>query len=130
MRVRDALPRKFKADACAKPGAAGLKARIDCLERLKLRAPKLSFAKEVRWEEVRDEYAGHCPKLFDWAGPGAVGINFIKRINKCLRELGVHFGGTSEWNKPGMKGGKKNAFDSPFDEMEHLIPKAGVVAEF
>jgi len=52
----DALPKTFSAKECGLPGQEGLRARVRCLERLKLRSPALSFEDDARWVAVRNRY--------------------------------------------------------------------------
>jgi hypothetical protein len=117
----DALPKVVTAADCAQPGNKGFKARVDCLERLKLRCPPLVFAARVRWPEVRDAYARRIAKTHK---DKSVGPAFLNKINDVLKELGEHYQGATKFNKVKGCGGNPEAFKVFFRVMDALEPKA------
>lgn len=91
----DALPKTFSAAEVGAKTLAGIKAREDCLEKLKLRSPKLSLADEVKWQNTKAAWA----KVFPIHEPLGVGEVFIKKINEVLEKLGKHYSGPTKFNK-------------------------------
>ena len=98
---------------------------------MKLRSPKLPFAKEAGWTTLRDTYAEHYPKRF----PGTVakqdaqaGGAFVKAVNKLLEALGEHYLGESKWKKAG--GGDPLAFEQFYRRMAKDVPKPVLAATF
>ena len=57
-----------------------------------------------------------------------MGVDFVKQVNTLMENLGTSYAGNSQFNKPGMKGGDKTAFDKFFDQMELALPAGGVKA--
>ena len=125
----DELPTEITSKQCGRLGAAGAKVRANALERIKLRSPKLTFAKEARWVKLREAFAEHVPLRFKFhGGDRALGVDFVKQVNTLMENLGTSYAGNSQFNKPGMKGGDKTAFDKFFDQMELALPAGGVKA--
>lgn len=126
----DTLPKKLRPAEVGQPGAKGLKARIDALERLKLGSPKLHWSREARWVTVRDAYAAYVPIRFRFeGGEKSMGVDFVKQLCKLLKELGPYYKGPSEFKKPGMAGSAE-AFAVFFKFMENSLPKPTVEAVF
>jgi hypothetical protein len=55
-------------------------------------------------------------------------VDFVKQVNTLMQNLGTAYAGNSQFNKPGMKGGDKSAFDNFFEQMELALPAGGVKA--
>jgi hypothetical protein len=109
----DALPLNYSAKECGEGGKHGLKARINCLERLRLRAPPLPFATEMLWANRRNAYAKRIQEIH---GKHA-GATFLNRVNLCLKELGIHYRGETEFNKIDKVAGDEKAFEKYVKEM-------------
>jgi hypothetical protein len=122
----DELPIVISANDCGEPGLKGLQARVNCLERLQLRSPPLSFAQRARWTAIRDGYARRLAKVHK---EKTVGVVFIGKINGVLKALGDKYKGESKFNKKKDCGGDAKAFASFFKEMENSIPKAASTVE-
>ena len=128
----DALPVSFRADECGKPGAAGLRARSACLERLKLRSPTLPFEDEVLWLAVRNAYCS-APQLrvtYKLKKQAPVGAAFIREVNEVLRALREHYVGPTRYNDKGEVGGDALAFEKWFKRAKEAAspPEAATVA--
>jgi hypothetical protein len=122
----DTLPKKLLPAEVGRVGAAGVKARSDALERVKLGSPKLHWTREARWVAVRDGFAAHIPIRFRFAGgEKAMGVNFVKDLSKLMKDLGPYYKGPSEFKKPGMAGSEQ-AFAEYFKIMENSLPIPGV----
>jgi hypothetical protein len=120
------LPLKLTPAEVGKPGAAGLKARIDALERVKLLSPKLHWTREARWPKVRDAFAAYVPIRFKFkGGDGPLGVHFVKELTKLMKALGPYYTGHSDFKKPGMVGSAE-AFAEFFKTMENSLPKCPV----
>jgi hypothetical protein len=115
----DLLPLNFSAKDCGEGGSHGLKARINCLERLRLRAPILPFAVEVLWVNRRNAYA----KQIQFIHKKHVGVVFLARVNLCLQQLGIHYRGLTEYNKLDKVAGDEKAFEQYVKEMVKSLPK-------
>ena len=90
------LPVEFSAASCALDrGKEGVKTRVACLERLKVRSPPLNEIHELRWTKVRDAFA---------ARKQGSGAEFIIRINKVLEALGTHYKGPTKYNSIAPEG--------------------------
>jgi hypothetical protein len=117
------LPQKFTVAMFQQLGGKGTKARTEALERIKLRAPKLSLIKEEQWPDVCNSYASRVPVRFKWkGGEKAWGVSFAKSMDKLLRDLGTWYEGPSLYSKKGMKGGSETAFVQFFDLMVLTMP--------
>ncbi len=126
----DTLPKKLLPEEVGLPGAKGLKARSDALERIKLGSPKLHWTREARWVTVREGYAAYVPLRFRFeGGEKAMGVNFVKEVQKVLKELGPYYKGPSQFNKPGIAGSAE-AFVVFLKSMENALPKRTVEAVF
>jgi hypothetical protein len=121
----DALPKVVTSLSCSAPGNKGLKARVDTLERLKMRSPPLTWPERVRWGAVRDGYSKRLAKLHK---DKTVGLVFISKINDVLKGLGCHYKGNSKFNKKEGCGGDADAFSKFFAEMEKAVPTGGQTA--
>jgi hypothetical protein len=121
----DALPKVVTSSSCSAPGNKGLKARVDTLERLKMRSPPLTWPERVRWGAVRDGYSKRLAKLHK---DKTVGLVFISKINDVLKGLGCHYKGNSKFNKKEGCGGDADAFSKFFAEMEKAVPTGGQTA--
>jgi hypothetical protein len=115
----DALPMSFSAKDCGEGGKHGLKARINCLERLRLRAPPLPFAVEVLWTNRRNAYAKRIQDIHK----KHVGVVFLDRVNLCLQQLGIHYQGVTQYNKLDKVTGDEKAFEVFVREMLKSLPK-------
>ena len=117
------LPKTISADDAAQPGAKGIKARSDALERVMCRAPELPLELKVEWPAIRDKFAEYVPKQFKWPGGGgekAAGVDFVRSINIVLEQLGVHYKGRTLWNKPGSTKGDPEAFTNLVRRMQDV----------
>ena len=114
----DALPKSWLPKDCD-PGEKGRKARVECLERLKLRSPDLSFEDAAAWATVRDNYAKYVEKVHK----AATGAAFVARVNRVLQDLKEHYTGKSPFNQAGQVGGDPMAFYKFFVEMKGTVPK-------
>ena len=120
----DALPLTFSAHDCGVAGSAGLSARIRCLERLKLRSPKLSFELESRWFKVRDAYCAKYHKANQLKAACNIGALFVDDINKVLAQLVEHYDGATKFNATSQTGGDRDAFNRFFPLYGHQRTKA------
>lgn len=118
----DALPVTWSAKDCGDP-KNGYSARKNCLERLKLRSPALTFEENAQWTRIRDKYARAFPK----SKKGPTGVLFINEINEVLKRLGSHYDGKTKYNSKG-EGGDKAAFSKFFRSMSKKIPQPAVAA--
>ena len=119
----DALPQTWSAKDCGDPKKS-YKCRRDCLERLKLRSPALTFEEDAHWPKTRDAYAKNYPK----GKKGPAGVLFINEINDVLKALGVHYNGKTKFNAKGGDEGSVNAFAKYFRSMAKKIPQASLAA--
>ena len=126
----DALPKTFSAKECGLETAEGLRARVRCLERLKLRSPKLSFEDDARWPEVRDTYCKKFRRVHKIWEKLNIGGAFIEEINAVLAELVEHYKGSTTYNKGGKVGGDPAAFQKYFAKMASSLPKPSTAAVF
>ena len=129
----DELPVAFRAEDCGTPGPPGQRARTACLERLKLRSPKLPFELEVNWVQVRNAYST-LPKLratYKLKKLAPAGAEFINDINGVLRALREHYSAPTRYNKESAVGGDPMAFENWFRRAKEAVmpPKAATVAE-
>ena len=110
-RKLDELQVAYTSKDVGKKEAAGVKAREGCLERLKIRSPKLSFEHEVAWPEIKKAWcvAGTYRKIKCLKPDVFVGLEFITDVNRVLKQLGDWYSGPSEFNTfghpPCPKGG-------------------------
>ena len=105
-----------------KDGAVGLKARLDSLERLKLRSPKLPLAWEVKWEKIRDTYAAKFRSIHGLKKE-IVGTAWVDVLNKVLSRLIEHCDGETDFNTGGKTGGDPLAFLKFVQNMDKFSPK-------
>lgn len=112
------LPVTFDLAMVGDVGAAGHKARIDCLERLKLRSPELPLEDSVRWNHVRDGYSRFVKVVYKHG----CGLHFLTRINKVLEELKSSYTGPTPFNRKGEPG-DPTAFLRFFKSMSSKLPK-------
>lgn len=113
------LPKTFTKADLQQPGPKGTKARAELLERLKLRSPKLPFAEETRWPDLKRAFAAAFPKLYSHK---AIGHQFSELINHTLEKLKEHAIGPTAFNKAGAVGGDPTAFMKLFRKMEKKVP--------
>ena len=129
----DDLPLYFNHEECGAPGAPGKRVRVQCLERLKLRAPPLPFEYEARWKRTRDAYgeATQLRAVYKLKKQATVGPLFIDEINGVLMELREHYSGKSKYNDKGEVGGDDTAFFRFVQRMEKAVapPKAARLLE-
>jgi len=109
-------------------------ARINLLERLRLRSPPLppSFGGLAEWERFRNCWAKVAAEKYKWQ----VGLVFVKGINECLRQLDCYYAGESEFNKGKHwrkendlrcdveRDGDKLAFEKYVKKRKALLPKS------
>ena len=129
-RKLDCLQVSITADQCSQKDAKGVKARESCLERLKLRAPNLSFEHDVAWPEVKKAWcvAGTYRKIKCLKNGAPVGLEFIADVNGVLKKLGSWYDGPTEynhhgWPKGGEPTGDPHAFLNFFLEMKRATAK-------
>ena len=122
-----ALPKTFSAKDCDEAGAAGRAAREACLERLKLRSPKLAFEAEANWDKIKKAYAKAYPNI---VGKKAVGHTFIKQIDRVLERLVEHCSSETAYNKGGKTGGDPEAFAKFVARLSKDVPKLADVVVF
>ena len=122
------LFRKLSPVECGKAGKAGIAARSQALERLKLHSPKLAFEREALWTELRNAYAAHIPlHLKHKGGAMAMGAHFVKEVRDVLKKLGEHYAGRSEWKH---LPGDPNAFKEFYKAMKASLPKGTLDTTF
>lgn len=121
----DSLPKIYTSKMLSAEGVAGTKVRRECLDRLKLRSPPLSFANEARWREVRDEYIRRSEKMNK---KGTVGPYLTARIKACITGLGCHWGGGGKGKAKPVEGDPA-AFNVFFKTMVDFVPKAATSVE-
>jgi hypothetical protein len=85
----DLLPLSFSAKDCGEGGKHGLKARINCLVQLRLRARPLPFGVAMLWVNRRNAYA----KQIQFIHKKHVGVLFLARVKLCLQKIGIHYRG-------------------------------------
>ena len=122
----DALPKHFTSATTGQGQTLGgkgkyLQARIDCLDRLRLRSPPLPDLWSVRWPDLRRDYAIYIGRKFG----NSTGLQFITRINDVIKSLGSHFTNAA----PGEKGGDKDAFFQFVLTMWKETPRAATSVE-
>ena len=104
--------------------AAGLCSRQLALERIKLRAPDLSFERDHYWKKVRDDYcnAKNFRRTHLLNKKAHIGAEFIHQINGLLERLGVFYKGPTVYNVK-KKGGDPKAFEDWFKtKRKQLMP--------
>ena len=111
---------QFTASACAGK-TKGVKARRDCLERLKVGSPPLPAEAEAEWQQVRDSYARHFCVITS-AGAASAGAAFVSQVNKVVAALGEHYTGGS-YKAKSPKGSDPAAFLRFFRMMRGRVPK-------
>ena len=122
----DDLPLNFNHHECGASGLPGKRIRVQCLERLKLRAPPLPFEHEARWKRTRDDYceATQLRAVYRLKKQATVGPLFIDEVNGVLLELLEHYHGKSKYNAKDEKGGDDTAFLRFVQRMEKaVVPK-------
>ena len=115
----DALPKTWNEQECGQGKHFGrlqeVKNRRECLERLKLRSPPLSFSDEVLWKQVSQFYSVKIGKDHELG----TGIAFLKKVNAVLVGLGEHLVGTLKHKE---SGGDPEAFAKFFRQMKAKMP--------
>ena len=91
------------------------------MQRLKLRSPNLSFAREARWPSVRDAYLRRLEKIHK--GPAQVGVVLALRVKACIAALDSEIAGFSKHKLKDTKGDPL-AFVRYYSEMVDFVPKA------
>ena len=115
------LPKSWDAATLGKAGKEGSNVRRDVLQRLKLRSPNLSFAREARWPSVRDAYLRRLEKIHK--GPAQVGVVLALRVKACIAALDSEIAGFSKHKLKDTKGDPL-AFVRYYSEMVDFVPKA------
>ena len=126
--LKDALsgiPWDFSAEQCGQgknwKSRAAKAHRLDCLNRLKLRSPPLSLAMEAVWPSRRDAYATCVAERHK----EATGVEFIRKINNLLKDLGKHYGGPTKYNSAAnMHEGTIDAFEKFVRHLDVWMPKS------
>ncbi len=122
----DALPNTFTSATTYQNQEEGgnytcLKARIDFLERLRLRSPPLPDIVAVRLPDLSRDYAAFILRSFG----KHTGVKFISRINDVLKRLDSHF-----TNAPkGIVGCNPDAFLRFVEIMWKQAPRVATVIE-
>ncbi len=116
----EALPCVFSAKDVDAPKGDGLRARIRCLERIKLRSPELTFEQDADWIRVRDAFASNYGNTVKLADPKHWGNAFLEEIKTLVRALGSHYQGGG--GKKDLKGDEQ-AFAKFYNRMSARIPK-------
>ena len=125
----DELPVHVTSAMCSAAGKKGIKARSDCLERLKLRSPALPPELDSIWKDVRDSYSAECAKTWEKKKlPTAVGFHFLQKVNEVLAALGPHYKGPTKCVKKATADYDKDAFFKFFEEMRASIPTSACTA--
>lgn len=131
-----AVPIIFDRKAMSAKDKAGTKAREDCLDRLKLGSPALSFEHDYLWPDIRRKWCRleKLKKLFSWNPTKReeyVGHRFIKVIDETLRSLGCHYKGETKYNKKEAKEGDPLGFQNLFLRMQGDVkPPKGSFVKF
>jgi hypothetical protein len=112
------IPAMFTSKDCGQGGKQGQTARKQVLERLRLRAPLLPLSLEMIWKVRRDAFAKQMARVHGVA----VGSAFINEVNACLRALGVHYRGKTEYNGKGVLTGDAKAFEKFVRVMGAFLP--------
>ena len=107
--------------------------RLECLERVRLMSPKLPFADECMWPNVKLAYCTCC--RVHWAR--STGSKFQHRINLVVDELGKYYGGCARVRAARTPEDKaylkkyqtkpvdnKEAFYEFYQEMQSWLPKS------
>ena len=112
----DALPQHIPSEDVGRADAKGAKAREDCLERLKVGAPKLGFEHEVAWPAVKKAWcnAVNFRKAKDLKPGAFVGVEFVQDLNSVLKKLGRYYAGPSKYNKADESNSDGKAFERFF----------------
>ena len=128
----NALPKVFSAKDCGQghPKGGGPKEhqkRVQCLERLKLRAPALPIEKEALWKSVAEKYS----QKFARDSHNNTGNVFIAKVNEVIKALGHHLKGSASSHGVAATAaaaadavaGNAGAFERFFDHMDSQTPK-------
>ena len=119
-----ALPKEFTAKSCADV-VKGYDARRDCLERLRLKSPKLPPDLAVKWVDVQNEYAKTVPTAVKTTtgktNYKAWGNLFISDVNKLLKALGNQYKGPTPHVKKAPKVGDADAFATFVRKMDESL---------
>ena len=118
------LPLTFEPHECNGKTAAAMRARVACLQRVKLKCPPLPDELEVEWPKLRDEFCLRFPDTVH----GHSGTAFLSKINACLQALGTHYDGRTRWNNPPRRGGNAQAFTAFVRRMRAAVPSSGFAA--
>ena len=117
------LPKKiYSADLGAFTPKAE-QARRDALERIRLRSPRMTEDRELKWDYVRDRFVKE-PPLHLKHNPVAWGVSLVRNLDIVLKELGCHYEGHSAYKA--SSGGNPKAFEAFFDRMEASLQPIGV----
>ena len=98
-------------------------ARRDALERIRLRSPRMTEDRELKWGYVRDRFVKE-PPLHLKHNPVAWGVSLVRNLDIVLKELGSHYEGHSAYKA--SSGGNPKAFEAFFDRMEASLQPIGV----
>ena len=121
-----ALPKTFSSADCSQRGVKGTKARQECLERLKLRAPALDAAQQAQWPKIRDAYAHDLKHILGHKEEKTLGPPFLQLINGVLKRLGKHYDGPTPYNTgKGSIEGVPHAFADFVQTMSNAISDKG-----
>ena len=64
-----------------------IKARLKCLEQIRMASPVLPVSVEATWERVSKAYAQECSNTYKFS----TGTKFFQKVQMVIAELGVHY---------------------------------------
>ena len=89
------LPKTWGTAELGCKSKKGAEKREECLEKLKLRSPKLPLADEVKWEATKKEFAARFPKHH----PLGTGERFLSKLQNVMERLGKQAHGANKYAK-------------------------------
>ena len=125
---RKALPAQFMVKTMSLSTPQGQKEREECLERLKLHSPPLSFEQDANWPRIRKSWC--CirnlkqPDRLGWKEgkkPEFIGIHFRQLVDTTMKELGTAFNGKSTYKDKFPKVQDPEAFLRVFRRMQRDV---------
>ena len=123
-----ALPVQFMVKTMSLSTPQGQKEREECLERLKLHSPPLSFEQDAKWPGIRKSWC--CirnlkqPDRLGWNNdkkPEFIGIHFRQLVDTTMKELGTAFNGKSTYKDKSPKVQDPEAFLRVFRRMQRDV---------
>ena len=129
----DALPVVYNIENCGAPGGHGEKRSRECLERMKLRAPKLCVEHEAIWQDVKRAWctSSSIRKVAHLSSKANVGKAFLDIVNDVLKKMGKYYVGPTEYNAKDPSKGDTTAFETFFLRMrkETEKPRAATMVQ-